>query len=517
MNAAVTAALSSRVALEADLEQIRKVGPTNTAELLKIPSVATLPEILLAKQQLSGARSELSSMEGHYLDKNPKHIDAVNKVKGLESNLASVASRAGTQVEQQYESAKQTEAKMESQLKAQEDATMKLNALAIPYNTLLQQVATDQALYEAVIGRRNETGVATGVASVPFHIIERAMVPAKASHPNYVKTLALGFFGLSLLAIILIVITDESRGSIRSVSEAESSLKLPVLAAIPDNRINFFKRFRLRFLAVFTIFKGHAKPSPADKTANTPKNVPYSDVKSKYPIIMLDDPGSHIAESYRAMRASIALLPKDQSQLLLFTSCAPDEGKTFSSLNYSVSLAQAGFKTLIVDTDLRRPSLHEALLGGEISPGLSDYLSGKNTLEQVILPTRVEHLFLITAGTFLKNPAELIERADLVDLAEKLKEHHERVILDSAPVNAVSYTLLIASALKQVILVVRAELTPSVVIKRSLEILKCKSGANILGIVLNRLTPGASAYHFYHYYGDKYVKNSVYGTGRTIW
>lgn len=527
LNNAATAAINTRVGIEADLSQIAKVGPTNTEELIKIPSVANLPEIVKARQDLNSAQTDLAAMEGHYLVKNPKHIDAVNRVKGLQAALNAAASRSETQVRQQFESAKQTEEKLKGELAAQEEETMKLNALAIPYNTLVQQLATAQALYDSVMARRNETKVAMEVTSVPYHISDLALVPSKPTHPKRVKLLVFGFVGFSLLSIVLVVFTDESRGSLRSVTEAENFLKLPVLAAIPDNGLEIYKRLGIRFLREKAALKDRVQKAKAlAKRRQEGKKVgvrhvrslfreaaplPTEEIKPKYPIVMIDEPGSQIAESYRAMRASIALLPKDQTRILLFTSCAPDEGKSFSSINYAVSLAQAGFKTLLVDTDLRRPSLHEALLDGAIKPGLSDYLGGKVTLEQVTLPTKVDNLFLITAGTPVSNPAELIERADLASLAVKLQEHHERIVLDSAPVNAVSDTLLLASALKQVILVVRAEMTPGVVIKRSLEILRGKSGAHVLGVVLNRLTPGPSAYHYYHYYGDKYAKDSVYG------
>jgi Mrp family chromosome partitioning ATPase len=238
--------------------------------------------------------------------------------------------------------------------------------------------------------------------------------------------------------------------------------------------------------------------------------------REKYPIATIDDPASSLAEAYRTLRANLAMLgPEENRRILLFVSAIPEEGKTYTSLNTAVVLAQQGHKTLLVDVDLRRPSMHKALLpAGDAPPGLTDIFTGNAKLDEVIRPTSMENLFFLSAGTRAPNPAELIASADVRFLIQQLGEKFERVIIDSAPVNAVSDTLNIAPHVHKTILVVRAGKTPRKAVNRALMLLR-KSGAKVAGFVLNRLPTGRTAGYYYYYYGDKYEKDSAYGGSRT--
>ena len=174
-------------------------------------------------------------------------------------------------------------------------------------------------------------------------------------------------------------------------------------------------------------------------------------------------------------------------------------------------LAQQGHRTLLVDVDLRRPSLHKALFGsGECPRGLTDIFSGNARLEDVIRKTRVENLHFLAAGTRAPNPAELLTSADLGALVRELRGRYDRVIFDSAPVNAVSDTLILAPHADQTVLVIRSGKTPRRVVLRAVGLLR-KAGAKLAGFVLNRLPTGPTAGYYYYYYGDKYEKDSVYG------
>jgi capsular exopolysaccharide synthesis family protein len=247
------------------------------------------------------------------------------------------------------------------------------------------------------------------------------------------------------------------------------------------------------------------KPAPVDRTH-----------KERYPIATVDDPASALAEAYRTLRANLAMLgPEETRRILLFVSAIPEEGKTYTSLNTAVVLAQQGHKTILVDVDLRRPSMHKALLpGGELPAGVTDVMVGNAKLDDVIRPTGIENLFFLSAGNRAPNPAELIGAADIPAFVAQLGEKFERVIFDSAPVNAVSDTLNIAPHVHKTVLVVRAGKTPRKVVNRAIMLLR-KSGAKVAGFVLNRLPTGRTAGYYYYYYGDKYEKDSAYGGKRT--
>jgi polysaccharide biosynthesis transport protein len=244
------------------------------------------------------------------------------------------------------------------------------------------------------------------------------------------------------------------------------------------------------------------KPAPLDRND-----------QARYPIATITEPASSFAECYRTLRANLSMLgPEENRRILLFVSAIPEEGKTYTSLNTAVVLAQQGHKTLLVDVDLRRPSMHKALLPAQdVPPGLTDVFTGNAKLDQVILPTGIENLSFLSAGTRAPNPAELLAATDIATLVTDLGRRFDRVVFDSAPVNAVSDTLFVVPHVHQTILVVRAGQTPRKAVNRALLILR-KAAAKVPGFVLNRLPVGRTAGYYYYYYGDKYEKDSAYGT-----
>jgi capsular exopolysaccharide synthesis family protein len=350
-----------------------------------------------------------------------------------------------------------------------------------------------------------ETGVAAGVETAPYRVIEEPMIPSKPSKPHRSKILAIALVLLTVTSVFWLMIRDALSSTIRSVDQAESLLGLPVLGAIPDNRLSTTE-------VLASNFRNKEKKKRSSKASGRSGTGEKKDQRH-YLIAPVDDPGSILSESYRTLRASITLLgPKEQTRILLFTSAIPDEGKTFSSINCAVTFAQQGDRTLIIDSDMRRPSVHHALLDGEERRGLTDFLSGQATLDELICETGIKGLSLLTAGSRAPNPAELLLQADIPALMQELLTRFDRIIIDSAPVNAVSDTLYIAGPARQVVLVVRSDKTPSKAVQRAIIQLR-KSGTHMAGIVLNRVRRGSGeGYYFYYSYGNKYHKDSVYGS-----
>jgi capsular exopolysaccharide synthesis family protein len=369
-------------------------------------------------------------------------------------------------------------------LKEQETAALELNKISIPFNVLQRDVETDQALYEAVIARMKETAVTSRVEQIPYTLVEEPLIPSVATKPDKKKLIALAFSFSLLLAIGGVIFSDSFNTSLRTVDEAESTLHLPALAGIPN----------------------HTKIK-IEKSKRTGTE------RDNYPIANIEAPASSLAESYRTLRVSLSMLgPEVERRILLFVSAIPGEGKTYTSLNAAAALALLGQKTLLIDADLRRPSLHKALLDGKTPPvGLTDIFSGNTTVEKAILPTFVENLHFLPAGTRCPNPAELLASVNLKDFFEELLKTYERVVIDTAPVNAVSDTLVIAPHAHKTILVIQSGKTPRKAVLRAVHLLR-KAGAKLAGFSLNRLPTGRLATYYYYYYGDKYEKDSVYGS-----
>jgi polysaccharide biosynthesis transport protein len=169
-----------------------------------------------------------------------------------------------------------------------------------------------------------------------------------------------------------------------------------------------------------------------------------------------------------------------------------------------VSLAHTGLRTLLIDGDLRRPNLSQVVLGNAKPPGLTDCLSRQASIVDCCHPTGIEHLFILPAGERASKPAELLAAADFARLLKEAAVHFDRIVLDSAPVNAVSDTQLIAKDVQSVCFVVRAIKTPARAIVRACSLL-AQAGSHPDGIVLNRLPRRSRDRYYFSEYAGEYA------------
>jgi capsular exopolysaccharide synthesis family protein len=174
-----------------------------------------------------------------------------------------------------------------------------------------------------------------------------------------------------------------------------------------------------------------------------------------------------------------------------------------------------GLRTLLIDADLRRPSLTRALLAGSKTPGLSACLTGNATLMDCCRPTATENLFILGAGERVSNPAELLAAGDLASLLKEAMLYFDRVVLDSAPINAVSDTQLIAKEIESVCLVIRARKTPRRAVVRACSLL-ARATHRPDAVVLNRMVRRSRDDYYFARYASMYVKAEAYRSENTV-
>lgn len=516
LNTKVTEAKSKRLQLEADIEQLKRVEKANVDELLSINSVSQLPHVAVIREQLVSAEAELAALKDRYLPKHPKYIAGVTRIANLKQALDSEVKQAGETLSRLYEASRESEMKLETALQEQEERALELDKVAIPYNVLQRDVESDRALYESVTKRLKETAITQGVEQPPFRIIEEPMVPSAPAKPRVKVILAAGLLLGVMAGVGLVFVLDLLDHSLRTVDEAESFLDLPALAAIPEKRIETVlnqvgEAIREKKLSkIPQEIAGKGVVEPVRKFLNAREAAAQA---KRHPLVFIEDPASLQAEAIRTLRTSLSLLGKQETRrTFLFASSIPEEGKTFTSLNFAHSLAQQGLRTVIIDADLRKPRLKSDLLPeeGDIS-GLTNYLSGTATLTEVVKKTPYENLFLLPGGHRAPNPAELLNEDDFQKMLDELLKSYDRIVVDTAPVNAVSDVLLIANCIQTTCLVVHAGRTPKKAVLRAVRQLQ-KTGARLGGFVFNRLPVGGqSAGYYYYYYGGDYAKNGVYG------
>jgi capsular exopolysaccharide synthesis family protein len=219
-----------------------------------------------------------------------------------------------------------------------------------------------------------------------------------------------------------------------------------------------------------------------------------------------------IAEAFRTMRATLAhIAGRDKNRVFLITSAIPGEGKTFTSTNFAATLAQQDLRTLLIDADLRKPSVSKLLFDENLKPGLSEVLLGQCSASEAIVPTGIENLSFMPAGGIAPNPSELLAQGKLAEVIKSLKEHYDRIVIDSSPVLAVRDPLLLAPLVDACCLIVRAGHSPSKASTTAVRLLS-EAGVPAKGVVLNAVREGSGAYYAYAYrtYGT-YGAKGVYG------
>ena len=222
-------------------------------------------------------------------------------------------------------------------------------------------------------------------------------------------------------------------------------------------------------------------------------------------LIALHSPKSVASEAYRGIRTSILFSSAEvEPQVILVSSAAPREGKTITTTNLAVAMAQSGGKVIVLDCDMRRPKIHKIFqLSRE--KGMSNILVGDCNVKDALAHTATPNLDTIPCGPIPPNPSELLGSARMIKLLDILRKHYSRIIIDSPPVTAVTDATVLAKSVDGVVLVVRAGETPRQVVQTGLNQLQAVN-AGILGAVLNAVDTSRDGYYYYHqyyyYYGE---------------
>ncbi|MRE71912.1 polysaccharide biosynthesis tyrosine autokinase [Mammaliicoccus sciuri] len=219
------------------------------------------------------------------------------------------------------------------------------------------------------------------------------------------------------------------------------------------------------------------------------------------PLITIDKPKSVISEKFRGIRTNILFSTADNEvQTIVFTSEKPAAGKSTISANVAITYAQAGYKTLLIDGDMRKPTQHYLFNTNNID-GLSNLIIKKSDISKAIHTTDEEYLDVLTSGPIPPNPSELIGSENLVKIMEELKKIYDFIIIDTPPVNTVTDAQLFSEIAKYVVYVVDVKNNDRSAVKKGKELIE-KAGAKILGVVLNKASEDKSSSSYY-YYGEE--------------
>lgn len=224
--------------------------------------------------------------------------------------------------------------------------------------------------------------------------------------------------------------------------------------------------------------------------------------KTINPLETYENPKSVLSEKFRGIRTNITFsTPDGNVNAIVITAERPDVGKSSISANTAITYAQSGMKTLIIDGDMRKPSQHY-LFQEPNARGLSTAIVEGEPIEHYVIPTRVNNLSLLTAGPIPPNPSELIASERFKEIFEELKTQYDMIIIDTPPILTVTDAQLFAKLTNNAVLVIDASQNNRNEVMRGKELVE-KSGARILGVILNKATIDQSTSSYYYYYGEE--------------
>jgi len=507
LNSKLTAAKADRLRLEGQLNQIEQAG-NNIDALLAIPSISAAGLVTEAQRNVTQVEAAIATLALRYKEKHPKMMAARASLAEAKEKLRDAVMAQPPILRNAIEQTKATEASLLGALQDQQGVAVALNRAAIGYQELARQAETDRALYESVLRQIKETSLTKDVKTNAVSVIEHSPLPHSPVSPSATKAIALGLLGGLAAGLAFVLGADTLDRSIKTVDQAENTLGLPVFAAVPET---------------------------TDEGAVTRLKRRHRAFGSSNYRVVVETPESPAAEAFRNLRAALSLLgPEVERKVSLFTSAVPNEGKSFTSANYSLALAQQGYRVLLIDGDLRRPNMHKIFRFPEAAkrnnfdedsaPGVIDCLVGEADIASAarpipageieivsdnvavtgnILTATGGQLSVLAGGRRAPNPAEILAGPFFGQLVAEAAKLFDRVVIDSAPILAVSDTLLMTPYVQTVCIVLRARKTPRPAVRRAISLLT-SAGIRPAGLVLNRLRRSRGVGYYYYYASHGY-------------
>ena len=454
LNEALAAAQSQRIRAQARWAQAAGGGAL-PADMLDASIIRTLQESR-AKLQAE-YQDKLQVYEPGY----PAMQQLKSQLQAIDRQISAEMQNIRASVRAEYTAASSQERLLQAKLDALRAAALDVDSRSIEYNILKREVDTNRELYDGLLQRYKQVGVAGDQRSDNISVIDPARVPEQPFKPDLPVNLAIGLLLGLLLGVIVAFLLEYMDETLKTPADVEQKLRLPVLGVIPK-------------------------------------------VQHQSPMEAFGDPRSAFSESYRSVRTALQFSTNQGiPRSLLITSALSGEGKTTSAYSLARNIAQLGKRVLLVDGDLRNPSLHK-LLGLPSDMGLSNLLSNAAEFDQVVKQTKNEGLSVIVAGPLPPNPAELLAGPPLEAMLAAAYERFDQVIIDGPPVMGLADAPILGHVAQATVLVVHAGKTSLGSAQLALKRLRFAQ-ARLIGALLSQYDARATGYGYgsegYYAYG----------------
>jgi capsular exopolysaccharide synthesis family protein len=435
-----------------------------------------LPEILTnaAAQSIKAARdtawAEYQQNLRIYKPDWPAMVDAKRKIDALDQQLAAQANAIRNSLKTEYEIAANNEAQFRAEVERRKRELLDSQSKRVEQSFINTDIATSKSLYEGMLASYKEIGIAGAIGENNISFVDRAEVPKLAIKPQPRQILIrFGLLGLAVGGLIAFLL-DRFDTTVKVPEDIERKLHLPLLGAIPV----------------------------------LPKDLS--------PIRALEDPKSALSEAYYSVRTALQFSTEEGvPSSLLITSPRPAEGKTTSSLAIATGFARLGLRVLLVDGDMRDPSLHK-ILARDNGVGLSNLLAGGPDMTPAVQPTAYKNLNFLACGPLPPNPAELLGGGKMRAFLKAAKVEFDLVVIDGPPVMGLADAPQLASVVAGAVLVVEAARTKRDLAKAAIRRLRV-GHVRLVGAILTKFDLKKAGYAYGYAYGYGYGYGYGYDYG----
>lgn len=451
-------------------EQVKTRG-VNKDALASLPEVLNHQVIQHVKKVEVEAIRKVSELARRYGFKHPKMIAAQDELESVRNNLRGEIRHLVAGIENDYQNAKANEQALTQELVKARGSYQKVSRKEGRYNELERQVNVNRELYSAFLTRFKETNETSGFSAANARIIDPARVPRQAAKPKKKLSVVLALVASGMLGVVLVFLMEAMRDGIRNPDDVENKLGQQIIGLLPWVVHKKGEKLELR-----TFF---------------------------------DSKQHNFSEAVRTLRTSLVLSHLEKpDKVISVTSSVPGEGKTTVAQNLAFALMQME-KVLLIDADMRRPSVGKNFGLPPYQPGLSNLIEGSNSLAECLYHEEESGLDVIPAGAVPPNPQELLASPRFAQVLKELTDKYDRVILDTASTQAVSDTLVISRHTDFTLYVVKAGSTRQKIIANGIGRL-LQIGAKIDGVVLNQVDISSKFSRHGEYYGyyDQYGYNA---------
>jgi succinoglycan biosynthesis transport protein ExoP len=460
-----------RLLKESHLQEIKSSSP----DVIDAALGNSDPTLIAGKERIAQLTNDYTSLTQTYGPSYPRAKAIKAQLEQLQRQLDREEKAQVARAQKEFDASVSNESKLLAALNRQEQDAYSKGEKAVEYELARRDYETNRLLYDGLQQRLQEASIMSGLHSTAIHTVDSADTPTVPSRPRHTFNRAVGMALGFAIGIAIALLLEAMDTNLKTMSEIEQMLQLPLLAAIP------------------AVEPDHLLPSKFKEHAVTPGASSWS----------------KIAEALRGMRTSILLSsPGAPPKVIMIVSTRPAEGKSSVACLTAITFALNGSKVLLIDSDLRRPAIHLRFRMGK-GLGLSSVLSGKATLNEAVMEwPDLPNVHILTSGPVPPLPSELLSSKQMEDVLAQARAEYDFVIIDTPPVLAVTDASVLGRLVDAAILIIRYNAAQKQVVRRCIDLLE-RSGTHLLGVAVNAVdftAPEYSEYYgrkYYEYYGER--------------